>query len=84
MRPIQYGFTEGVTTYLMGGLQRLESEQHCLDLKKTFFCCSLDGDSAFEVVNREILTTELYMSGERGITGKQVTVATKNLYQGSR
>ena len=68
-RPIQnmnqYGFTEGIT-YLMGALQRHEAEQHCLDLKKTFFGCSLDGDSAFEVVNREILTRELYMSGDRG------------------
>ena len=68
-RPIQninqYGFTQGIT-YLMGALQRHEAEQHCLDLKKTFFGCSLDGDSAFEVVNREILTRELYMSGDRG------------------
>ena len=68
-RPIQninqYGFTEGIT-YLMGALQRHEAEQHCLDLKKTFFGCSLDGDSAFEVVNRQILTRELYMSGDRG------------------
>ena len=68
-RPIQnvnqYGFTQGIT-YLLGALQRHEAEQHCLDLKKTFFGCSLDGDSAFEVVNRQILTRELYMSGDRG------------------
>ena len=68
-RPIQninqYGFTEGVT-YLMGALQRHESEHHCIDLKKTFFGCSLDGDSAFEVVNRSILTRELYMAGDTG------------------
>ena len=61
----QYGFTAGIT-YLMGALQRHEAEQHCIDVKKTFFGCSLDGDSAFEVVNREILTRELYMSGDRG------------------
>ena len=61
----QYGFTEGIS-YLMGALQRHEAEQHCIDIKKTFFGCSLDGDSAFEVVNREILTRELYMSGDRG------------------
>ena len=68
-RPVQninqYGFTEGIS-YLMGALQRHEAEQHCLDVKTTFFGCSLDGDSAFEVVNREILTRELYMSGDRG------------------
>ena len=28
--------------------------------------CSLDGDSAFEVVNREIQTRELYMAGIQG------------------
>ena len=35
-------------------------------MKKTFFGCSLDGDSAFEVVNRAIQTRELYCAGERG------------------
>ena len=63
--PNQYGFTENVT-YLMGALQRHECEKYCLDMKKTFFGCSLDGDSAFEVVNREIQTHELYMSGVGG------------------
>ena len=61
----QYGFTADIS-YLMGALQRHEAEQHCIDMKKTFFGCSLDGDSAFEVVNREILTRELYMNGDRG------------------
>ena len=41
-------------------------KKHCLDMKKTFFGCSLDGDSAFEVVNRVIQTRELYMSGIEG------------------
>ena len=54
----QYGFTEGVS-YLMGALQRHEVEKYCVDMKKTFFGCSLDGDSAFEVVNRTIQTREL-------------------------
>ena len=35
-------------------------------MKKTFFGCSLDGKSAFEVVNREIQTRELYFAGESG------------------
>ena len=69
VRPIQntnqYGFTETVS-YLMGALQRHEVEKYCIDMKKTFFGCSLDGDSAFEVVNRDILTRELYCAGERG------------------
>ena len=60
----QYGFTENVT-YIMGALQRHEVEKFCIDNKRTFFGCSLDGDSAFEVVNREILTRELYCAGER-------------------
>ena len=61
----QYGFTEHVT-YMMGALQRHEVEKFCIDNKITFFGCSLDGDSAFEVVNREILIRELYCAGERG------------------
>ena len=35
-------------------------------LKNTFFGCSLNGDSAFEVVNRVIQTRELYMTGIEG------------------
>ena len=35
-------------------------------MKKTVFGCSLYGDSAFEVVNRENLTRELYMAGDKG------------------
>ena len=61
----QYGFTESVS-YLLGAVQRHEVEKFCIDMKKTFFGCSLDGDSAFEVVNREIQTRELYCAGERG------------------
>ena len=50
----------------MGALQRHEVEKYCIDMKKTFFGCSLDGDSAFEVVNRSIQTRELYFAGETG------------------
>ena len=35
-------------------------------MKRTFLGCSLDGDSAFEVVNRSIQTRELFFAGERG------------------
>ena len=38
----------------------------CLDTKKTFFGCSLDGESAFEVVDRQIQTRELFMAGVDG------------------
>ena len=69
VRPIQnvnqYGFTENIS-YLLGALQRHEVEKFCIDQKRTFFGCSLDGDSAFEVVNRKIQSRELYVSGERG------------------
>ena len=34
--PSQYGFTQNVT-YLIGALQRYESEKHCLDMKKNIF-----------------------------------------------
>ena len=69
VRPIQnvnqYVFTEEVS-YLMGAVQRHEVDKLCIDMKKTFFGCSLDGDSAFEVVNRNIQTRELYCAGETG------------------
>ena len=54
----QYGFTSNIT-YMMAALQRHEAEKYCIDQKKTFFGCSLDGESAFEVVNRSIQTREL-------------------------
>ena len=69
VRPIQnsnqYGFTEN-TSYLLGALQRHEVEKFCFDSKKTFFGCSLDGDSAFEVVDRDMQIHELYFAGQEG------------------
>ena len=61
----QYGFTENMN-YLLGALQRHEAEKYCLDNKLTFFGCSLDGESAFEVVNRDIQLRELYCAGQKG------------------
>ena len=61
----QYGFSEGIT-YMMGALQRHEVEKFCQDNKITFFGCSLDGESAFEVVDRTIQLRELYCAGEKG------------------
>ena len=61
----QYGFTVNVS-YMLAALQRHETEKFCIDNKKTFFGCSLDGESAFEVVNRTIQLRELYCSGETG------------------
>ena len=61
----QYGFTENIS-YLMGTLQRHEAQKYCIDTKTTFFGCSLDGDSAFEVVCRTIQQRELYFAGETG------------------
>ena len=52
--------------YLLGALQRHEVEKFCIDSKRTFFGCSLDGESAFEVVNRSMQLWELYVAGERG------------------
>ena len=74
----QYGFTETVS-YLMGAVQRHEVEKHCIDMKKTFFGCSLDGYSAFEVVDRNIQTRELYCAGEKG----QYWQASQYSYQNS-
>ena len=75
----QYGFTENVA-YLMGSLQRHEAEKFCIDSKKTFFGCSLDGDSAFEVVNRTIQTRELFCAGENG----KYWLASKYSYENSK
>ena len=61
----QYGFTTNIT-YMMAALQRHEAEKFCIDQKKTFFGCSLDGESAFEVVNRTIQLRELYNAGLQG------------------
>ena len=61
----QYGFTENVS-YMMAALQRHEAEKYCVDNKFTFFGCSLDGESAFEVVDRNIQLRELYFAGESG------------------
>ena len=63
--PSQYGFTENIS-YLLGALQRHETEKHCIDNKVTFFGCSLDGESAFEVVDRNIQLRELYCAGQTG------------------
>ena len=61
----QYGFTANIS-YMMGALQRHEVEKFCMDNKLTFFGCSLDGESAFEVVDRTIQLRELYCAGETG------------------
>ena len=64
--PNQYGYTEGIN-YLLGALQRHEVEMFCVDNKRTLFTCTLDGVSAFDVVDRVIQVRELYCSaGERG------------------
>ena len=73
----QYGFSEGIT-YMMGALQRHETEKFCIDSKKTFFGCSLDGESAFEVVDRTIQTRELYCSGITGQYWKASTYSYDN------
>ena len=52
--------------YRMGALQRHEVEKYCVDNKYTFFGCSLDGESAFEVVDRTIQLRELYFTGQTG------------------
>ena len=75
----RYGFTEDIT-YLMAALQRHEVEKFCIDNKKIFFGCSLDGDSAFEVVNRSIQKRELYVAGER----VQFWLASKNSYENTQ
>ena len=73
----QYGFSEGIS-YMMGALQRHETEKFCIDMKQTFFGCSLDGESAFEVVDRSIQTRELYCTGVTGQYWKASEYSYKN------
>ena len=75
----QYGFTANMS-YMLGALQRNEVEKFCLDTKKTFFCCSLDGEAAFEVVNRTIQLRELYCAGEVG----QFWMSSKHSYDNTQ
>ena len=49
-----------------GPIRADERRSECIDNKKTCFGCSLDGDSAFEVVDREIMVRELFFAGEEG------------------
>ena len=67
-------------SYLLASLQRHEVEKYCIDQKKTFFCCSLNGESAFEIVNRTILLRELYFTGETG----DYWLASKSSYENTQ
>ena len=64
----------------MGAVQRHECQKHAIDTKKTCFGVSLDGDSAFEVVDRTIQTRELFFAGEEGDTWQY----SYNSYQNTR
>ena len=44
----------------------MKQKSFVLMKKEHFFGCSLDGEAAFEVVDRTILLRELYCSGEKG------------------
>ena len=77
--PSQYGFTENIS-YLLGALQRHETEKHCIDNKVTFFGCSLDGESAFEVVDRNIQLRELYCAGQTGSLWKSSKLSYENSF----
>ena len=63
--PDQLGFTAKLN-YLMAAVQRGECQRWAIDMKKTCFGISLDGEAAFPSVEREIQVRELYSAGERG------------------
>ena len=63
--PDQLGFTAGLS-YLLAAIQRGECQRWAVDQKLTCFGVSLDGESAFPSVEREIQVRELYSVGERG------------------
>ena len=63
--PDQVGFTSGIS-YLLAAIQRGECQRWAIDQKMTCFGVSLDGESAFPSVERDIQVRELYTIGERG------------------
>ena len=63
----QYGFTAGMS-YLLGAVLRTECEAWAIDNKETLFMVTCDGDSAFDVTDRDIQVRELYENGEDGDT----------------
>ena len=63
--PDQLGFSSGVS-YLLAAIQRGECQRWAIDQKMTCFGVSLDGESAFPSVERDIQVRELYAIGERG------------------
>ena len=60
--PDQLGFTSGIS-YLLATIQRGECQRWAIDKKITCFGVSLDGESAFPSVEREIQVRELYAVG---------------------
>ena len=63
--PDQLGFSSGLS-YLLAVIQRGECQRWAIDQKMTCFGVSLDGESAFPSVERDIQVRELYAIGERG------------------
>ena len=61
----QYGFTADMS-YLLGAVLRNECESWAVDQKQTLFEVTIDGDSAFDVTDREICVRELFENGEEG------------------
>ena len=61
----QLGFTAGLS-YLLAAVERGECQRWALDHKMTCYGVSLDGESAFPSVERDIQIRELYHIGERG------------------
>ena len=61
----QYGFMENMS-YLLDAIQWYECQKHAQETKANCFMCTLDSDSAFEVVNRTIQEREIFAEGEEG------------------
>ena len=60
-----YGFTTGMS-YLLAAILRNECETWAVDNKMTLFMVTCDGDSAFDVTDRDIQVRELYENGGDG------------------
>ena len=61
----QYGFTAEMS-FLIGAALRSDCEGWAIDTGRTLFQVTCDGDSAFDVTDRQIQVRELYENGEDG------------------
>ena len=64
-------------SYLLGCVLRNECEAWVIDNKLNLFQVTIDGDSAFDVTDRQVMIRELFENGEDG----DLWLYSRGLYQ---